>query len=77
MRERSPIEMMVDKACGYDPSKDTAPAKEPLADESAALLAVADAAVAWQKVMMPFFNSDEEKTLYFAVEKLIKLGWKL
>jgi hypothetical protein len=92
MRTRSPIEMMVDKACGYDPSKDTTPAKEPLADESAALLAVADAAVLWwinrrpvqwkekEHLKNPTINcthSGTEKPLAIAASNLVKLGWNV
>jgi hypothetical protein len=91
MRSRSPIEMMVDKACGYDPTKDTTEVKEPLADEAKALLAVADAAVAWWRDNRPLgWNQKKhlaypsinctghasETRLALAVTELIKLGFK-
>ncbi len=51
MRPLSPIEMMVDKACGVDvaachPSR---PVAAELDEAAKALLAVADCAVAWRK----------------------------
>jgi hypothetical protein len=91
IRARSPIEMMVDKAWGYDPSKDTAPVKEILEDETKTLLAVADAAVDWWKTKKPVkwtkkkhlenptincTGSSLEKPLALAVSELVKLGWK-
>ena len=53
MKPRSPIERMVDQACGFDPSKAEAepksPTKEQLDDVTAAMLEVCSAACAWAK----------------------------
>lgn len=70
---RSPIEMMVDKACGYDASK-----KESLDEKrSKALVAVADAAVKWRKWMKKNKHaSAREEELMKAVDELMRLGWK-
>lgn len=47
MKPRSPIERMVDEACGYDPDNLPKPSKiDRLAE---ALLAIADAAKAWSR----------------------------
>lgn len=43
----SPIESMIDKACGFDRGAFERSQKEELDKEAALLLAVADAAVAW------------------------------
>jgi hypothetical protein len=73
-RARSPIEMMVDKACGFDPD---APTKPPLEEETKALCAVGDAAVTWFKKMSPSLcRTKEEENLFQAASKLFKLGWK-
>ena len=50
MRPRSPIEMMVDKACGFDPNAQRAAGRPNLVAldaEAQALLNVADAAKSW------------------------------
>lgn len=49
-RARSPIEMMVDRACGFDPNNPP-PAKPKPSDAEiqAAFTEVFDAALAWQK----------------------------
>lgn len=86
MRARSPIEMMVDKACGFDPS--VAPARKLLDAEAAAFLAVADAAKAWWEGKRPLaFTEDDhldeptvnctgarDNALCLAVAEMVRLG---
>lgn len=66
---RSPIEMMVDKACGFDPEAPRA--AEQATEEVSALLMVADAALAWWRNP----GDKEADALRMACERLDALGW--
>lgn len=77
-RHRSPIEMMVDKACDVDQPKHKSCAMSD--DLPAKLLAVADAAVLWRKgfIEMPHASIEVQK-LMEAVDAWLKAlragGW--
>ena len=72
---RTPIEMMVDRACGFDRA---AVLKVDQEHEVAALLAVADAAVVWlaaKRTRSEDLRLDAEATLMKAAVALEGLGW--
>lgn len=86
MRPRSPIEMMVDQACGRDPN--AVPEKAPLEDETKAFMQVVDTAKAWWESRRPAdfdvdahlrnptvnTNSAAETALATAVANMVVLG---
>jgi len=82
MRPRSPIEMMVDKACGITAEDLARPPPEPRPplDEdkvTKALLRLADAAGAWSDARSLGLNLKRyENRLQRAVTTLDALGWR-
>ncbi len=73
MKHRSPIEMMVDQACGFDPSKEQPVQNIQRLDEATkALLEVADAAKSWRNGFVP--RTSREKRLVAAVDKWVLHG---
>ncbi len=88
MTPRSPIEQMVDQACGFDPKERAlAVGHERLDVGSTALLATADAATAWWKSRWPDgwnvdrhlaspcvnCDSEEDKALALAAAAVVRL----
>lgn len=70
MKTRSPIEMMVDKACGFDPNNPPPIDEKPQLDEIAStLLLIADAAKDWK-----LGKTGADGRLCAAVDKWIELG---
>lgn len=84
MRARSPIEMMVDQACGFDPSA-PAPARPPArppvkADdpETQAVCDVCEAATAWARAIDDGTAADAtvaEAELLAKARALVATGW--
>ena len=70
----SPIEMMVDQACGYVESKKRATMSD---DFPQLLLAIADTAEDWYKTMYYVGEhrlTESEKPLYYAVKAWLEAG---
>jgi hypothetical protein len=80
MRARSPIETMVDQACGLTPSdlaKPAPPARD-IDHDAAVLAAVGNAAVAWLKLRdskSPAKRAKAEQALVDATKALEAIGW--
>ena len=80
MKARSPIEMMVDRACGVDPANDTLRIHKPMRKKdidpaAQALLAVADASVKWwRKVSKSMRANAIDHELMRAVEAWMKVS---
>jgi hypothetical protein len=66
--------MMVDKACGCDPTAEVTKPNVPNDQVAAALMSVGDAAVRWRKAKKTN-RKERERLLRSAVNELISLGW--
>lgn len=80
MRPRSPIEMMVDKACGFDPGAAPPPREPVKADdpETQAVCDVCEAAAAWVHAIEDGTAADAtvaEAELLIKARALVAAGW--
>jgi hypothetical protein len=80
MRARSPIEMMVDKACGFDPNAPSPPRPPVKADdpETQAVCDVCEAAAAWVRAIEDGTAADAtvaEARLLAKARALVATGW--
>jgi hypothetical protein len=73
MKGLSPIEMMIDKACGHDPNE--IPEKSLIDKRSDAIVRVCEHAVVWHKSISTRQREDAKSRLHEAVKELIGLGW--
>lgn len=75
MTLRSPIEMLVDQACGILPGAATARTEHPYEREAAALLSVGDTAKAWRIALQNGSDAcEEQQNLESAIDAWIALG---
>jgi hypothetical protein len=73
---RSPIEMMVDRACGITEASPPPPQRPTPDEQTEALLAVCDAAVTWLEAKeLNTFTKEHEIALEEAAERLRDMGW--
>lgn len=76
---RSPIEMMVDQACGFDPTADRTETKARDEDaDTAAVMAACNAAVAWlsaRETGSEDIRLHAQASLEQAARALRDLGW--
>lgn len=76
MKKRSPIEQMIDRACGIKPGEDAQTPKPSQDDVALALAAVGDAAKGFVLARRRGMGiADARGVLLNATEKLIDLGW--
>lgn len=73
---RTPIETMIDKACGFDPNEAVVQQKSLGEERAEALTEVADNAVLWLKNTTWFCVNEEEVRLRISIKRLIDLGWE-
>ena len=76
---RSPIEIMVDEACGFDPHAPKPAARIPeVSREAQILMNVGDAAVAWLRQRKEGTEAslrDAERLLVLCAKELAATGW--
>lgn len=80
MKARSPIEMMIDQACGIDPNAEPAVQAPSTSPDTQALIDVGDAATSWLRAVESGDQDhikDAQRVLQQAATVLCGMGWEL